>query len=604
MADMLFRRRRRHGYAMALMLVVLMVVTTITVTVVSTAVRDQESSRTAAARSEARLLGLYALEEFASRVTADPSLPAAAFAASPGTIQNVHPALWSGNSERWVPLPTPESRTPSGDPACETFQVDCYHLTLPTDAVLPELPGNPVAFTVVATVRIRCGGSETRCVYASFQQRLRSAQFFDFLLSHELTTLAPEALFASGSWESSPVDETAYGLYKESCSERASVREQVSLVGLTRTVGVTNHSDGLYTPESSADVTGCLDIAYQSDGNNEDTLKGPIYTTDDYITICESPTLGDVFVSGPGWSGKVYRSAPGCLPATPDPGTATWVTNQPFLVQPTSEKVVNDALRNFDASQLLRFEKADSATPVELRFTPTGVDVAGVAEGSGVFDYEGKVIVVRAPSSNWGSIDVLVSGTVAGATSVVVEGSVAIDDDLVYDTAVVNNCTQPGGSGHTRNCLSGNDVDVLSLTATERIEIWQACEDPDDQSCTGTSGDRFVHGIFTSPQGHVGTPDWQSNIDPTLEPGERRSTLHFYGSVASRFQGVYGSYGPATNGVRSLLSGFNKNFVHDDRLTRFTRGDSTLGALPPYVVESRIPVWVRLDVSEVGVSAP
>ena len=257
------QRRHRTGYAMALMLVVLMVVTTITVTVVSTAIRDQESSRTAAGRSEARLLGLYTLEEFASRISDDPLLPSRAFSAMTNAnstaLREAHPALRLANDENWIPLPMPQSRRPDGVTDCATFQIDCYHLTLPLDSAVPN-PQNPVAFTVVTTVRLRCGGEERRCVYASFQQRLRSAQFFDFLLSHELTTLAPEALFASGSWQvPASADKDAYAAYKAVCSEKAAQREQVSfLPELTRTRGSTTHTDGTYTPTGSVTVSGCV----------------------------------------------------------------------------------------------------------------------------------------------------------------------------------------------------------------------------------------------------------------------------------------------------------------------------------------------------------
>jgi hypothetical protein len=251
----------------------------------------------------------------------------------------------------------------------------------------------------------------------------------------------------------------------------------------------------------------------------------------------------------------------------------------------------------------LEFAKSDPNSPVELRFTPNGFTLTGVvnppAAGS---PYDGEIIVIRAPSSNWGSVDVLVSGTVAGVVSIVVDGSVAIDDDLVYEQAVVDGCVTPGGSQHNDGCLARNEDDVLSLTATERIEVWQECQNPGDQSCTtGASADRFIHGVFTSPQGYVGVPDWQDNVDSA---GSARGTLHFYGAVASRFQGVYGSYGPAAGGTRALLSGFNKSFVHDARLTKYTRGQGSLTGLPPYIVSARVPVWVRLDVSEVGVTAP
>jgi hypothetical protein len=251
----------------------------------------------------------------------------------------------------------------------------------------------------------------------------------------------------------------------------------------------------------------------------------------------------------------------------------------------------------------LEYDKSDPNSPVELRFTPNGFTLTGVVNpppaGS---SYDGEIIVIRAPSSNWGSVDVLVSGTVAGVVSIVVDGSVAIDDDLVYAQAVADGCVSPGGSQHSDGCLSLNEDDVLSLTATERIEVWQECQNPGDQSCTsGASADRFIHGVYTSPQGYIGVPDWQDNVDSA---GSARGTLHFYGAVASRFQGVYGSYGPAAGGTRALLSGFNKSFVHDARLTKYTRGQGSLTSLPPYIVSARVPVWVRLDVSEVGATTP
>ena len=357
-------------------------------------------------------------------------------------------------------------------------------------------------------------------------------------------------------------------------------------------------------------MSGCVDIAYQSGALDKDKLQGPIYTADDYITVCDSPALGDVFVSGPGSSGQVYRSAPNCGSATPTRQTsgASWVTNQPYLVQPTSEAVIDEALnevRNRSETPL-EFAKSDPASPAELRFTPSGFTLTGVtnppAAGS---PYDGEIIVIRAPSSNWGSVDVLVSGTVAGVVSIVVDGSVAIDDDLVYEQALADGCVSPGGSQHSAGCLAQNKDDVLSLTATERIEVWQECQNPGDQSCTsGATADRFIHGVYTSPQGYIGVPDWQDNVDSA---GSARGMLYFYGSVASRFQGVYGSYGPAAGGTRALLSGFNKSFVHDARLTKYTRDPDdpeALTGLPPYIVSARVPVWVRLDVSEVGVTTP
>lgn len=616
------RMRLRHGYAMALMLVVLMVVTTITVTVVSTAVRDQESSRTTAARAEARLLGLAALEEFAGRIIDDPLLPARAATA---TAQTVHPALrTTGTGAVWARLPMPAARLPEGgvpgtavgmdacpavdaSPGPTGYDYDCYYLEI-SDVVGPA--ANPVAFTVTATVRVRCAGVESRCVYASFQQRLRAAQFYDFVLAQELATLAPEALFPSGSWERLPdgnrgPNTDVYDRYRSACGATALERVDVSFTpSLINVSGEVDASEATFTPDgSSTGIDGCVDIAYQSDRDGADSVQGPLYTADDYVTVCGTPTLGDVFVSGPGYlDGAVRRpyrrgSAPLCRSGTPTLGAASRVAS-PYLIQPTSEFVVTEALARTD-SPVVRLAKADADQPIELRFDDSGDFSVEGSDNDGDESYGGTIIVVEG-DDRWGSVDVLVSGTVSGLVSLVVDGSVVIDGDLVYASSV--------GCNHVSTCLRQNQQDALSLTATERIEIWQTCGAASSQSCLpgnpSIATDRTVHGVLTSPQGYVGVPDWQTNTD-----GERKQgTLRFYGAVASRFQGVYGSYVADATGL-TLLSGFYKSFVHDDRLTRYSRQDGgdtgeLLAGLPPYVVASRLPVWVRLDVAEVGASSP
>jgi hypothetical protein len=105
-----------------------------------------------------------------------------------------------------------------------------------------------------------------------------------------------------------------------------------------------------------------------------------------------------------------------------------------------------------------------------------------------------------------------------------------------------------------------------------------------------------VHGILTSPAGFIGVPDWLTNFEDDRD----QATLEFVGSMASKYQGVFGSFGADGK----LLSGFKKDFTHDARFTKFVNGATVAPgfALPPFVVESEVPVWLRLDLSEVGYS--
>lgn len=562
--------RSRRGYAMALMLVVMLVITTITVTVISTATRDQESSRSASARAEARLLASYALEEFAARLVDDPTMP----------MEFTHPALRStAFDELWYPLPSEDGSTV--DPSlCTALQADCYYLT-----ISDRLPagGAPVSFKVTATVRVRCGGNESRCIYASFQQRLRATQFYDFLLSSEYSTLAPQAFLSPGA---SPDDWPDFASYQQTCTVRGATRQDVR---------------SLFTSPQGSTITGCVDMAYLAARDASDVLVGPLYTADDYLTTCADPDLGDVFVSGPGHphgeQRRFYRIASGTTCLVGSPSAESSMLNAPSLVQPGSEYVIDQALAGQD---IIELRKADPQTPVEIRFDVDEVTISG-SESDGTFDYDGKIIVVLGnddQDDDWSRVDARMGGTVDGVVSVVVDGSAVIDDDLVYASSA--SCPSTLSAVQLSQCLNNSSDpgkgDVLSLTATDRVEIWQYCDPNPENSCLpGSPETRQVHALITSPQGYVGVPDWQDNID-----GDRgQSHLVFYGSMATKFQGVFGSY--ASAGQTVLLSGYAKTFVHDERPTRFSRGetDAALPSLPPYVVSARIPVWTRLDLTEV-----
>jgi hypothetical protein len=623
---------------MSLMLVVMLVMTTITVTLVRTAFDNQSSSRDAAARAEARLYASAVLEEFYARVGTDPEFLRAVLAAdtdAAGAPEALHPALRrSADSDgAWALLPMPSARlegkapTPAGSLPCverDALRRDCYYLKVYAPETAPGVL--PPTVVIEATLRTRCAGTLTRCIYSRFQQRLRRTQFFDFALAQELATLAPEALFPAGSFDESGPNRDVFVEYRSRCANRRGLARSGVTLARDIVAGTSDSSTGRFTagdPTDSQPLTGCVDMAYQSDadGSGGDTLTGPIYTADDFITVCGSPQFSPVYVSGPGWGSgaatrKVYRvpSDPGCVGSAPSlpPTSATGV---PMLLQPPALDVLGDASSAVDArgatvSEIL--EKSDPDQPAVAVFDEGIVTFSNVTitdavscrttGGGGVeCPVDGRVLVLRNPDpssgSSSGSTDLHVSGVVAGMVSLVVEGSVAIVDDLVYR----------GGGVRT------NTEDVLTLTATERIEIWQACAAvPSGRSarrsdaCIGAGSaaatdpvDRRVHGILTSSLGYVGVPDWQTNTD--ADGLRTQETLTFFGSVASRYQGVYGAYASAGTANRTLVSGFYKNFTHDNlsRILSDAAGRETIEEQLPFFVQTETAVWNRLDVSEV-----
>jgi len=603
---------------MSLMLLVLLIITATTVTMVRTAYDNQSASRVAAARAQARLYAVAALEEFFARVSTDEGFLRDVLTFDGiGATNAPHPALRTPNdsTERWALLSMPsgwregQKAVPTGSLPCPAgdaaFVSDCYYLSVFGDAGSQALP--PVV-VVEVTLRTRCAGDPDRCIYTRFQQRLRRTQFFEFALAQELATLAPEALFPAGSFDAGAVNRDAFLKYRSACGNRRGLVRAGVVLDLAVLLGRTFSESGSFVPDGTdLTVEGCVDMAYQSDAatTSTDVLRGPVYTADDFITVCGSPDLSSVFVSGRGWdNGNPTRDAYRGSPSSSCSGSslsAKQETRVPMLLQPPPLDVLADA-EAADGAEVL--EKVNPNSPVVAVFAEdvvtftnavlrSGADCRVRGVGGVECPVDGEVLVVRNPSpslgSDYASVDLHVSGDVDGKVSLVVDGSVAIVDDLVYDPAA------------NLAALRSNSSDVLTLTATERIEIWQSCASdasPRYDNCTDDHEDRTVHGVLTSGLGYIGVPDWQYNTDA----GRTQKTLTFFGSIASRYQGVYGAYVEAGVTDRRLVSGFYKDFAHDDLSRIVNSGDPTRDSVEeqlPFFVETETAVWTRVDVTEV-----
>lgn len=618
---MIRRRRPRHAFAMALMLIVLMVLTVTTVTLVGTGVRDQQSARLSAGRGEARLLATSVLEDFFSRLKEDPTglydlLASQAGDALQGSVFAGYNTTFRRDTQptKWAVLPSVGrvSQTATtgavGTTPCavDDFTQDCFYVEIPKlERLGPE--NAPGSFLLRVSLRLRCGGVEARCIYSSFEQRVRRVQFYDFTLANELSTLDPRALFPQGSYTNpSNVNHKNYGIYADyvsKCVKRASLRDRTSpfevFTGVTN-AGATDSDaafawDGI---EPGVLFTGCVDVAYTADSSGSagrrDTFgaDSAIYSKDDWVSVCGSPGLSGMFLSGsgllatprsPAWSNIMtgFSVPADCPTATPPP---TRELNVPAMSLPSGSDVL-----------------AATGVVTPLR-TPTGSTPAvGTPQ---MIDLTGKsgLIVYRGDNVS-STLDAVIYGTVTGNVSVVVQGSVAVIGNIEYGNRAANH--------------------VLSLTASDRIEIWQSCFgsqnsaqpdpagflswwDPQRSCIPAEPVDRTINGVLTSPEGYIGVPDWLTNTDYSTadcaagaSPCRDQGALNFYGSMTSKFQGVFGSF-TTTGGTTELVSGFFKNFEHDKRLTELTNGLTSNLTLPPYLVETAAPVWVRLDLSEVA----
>jgi hypothetical protein len=620
---------------MSLMLLVLLILTSITVTMVRTAFDNQSASRAAAAKAQARLYAAATLEEFYARVSSDGNFLRDVLEFSQRDCgkdgsNSPHPGLRSAKTECgarddnvWVMLPMPsgwradQEAVPTGSASCpvgeDGLKFDCYYVKVFSDGSSGALPPSVV---VEVTLRTRCAGEEFRCTFTRFQQRLRRTQFFEFALAQELTTLAPEALFPPGSFDDeADLNHRAFLKYRSACGSKRGLVRAAVVLNESMTLGRTSANSGLFIPDASTlGITRCVDMSYHSDADEEDgagdVLAGPLYTADDFITICGEPTLEAIYVSGRGWENAAggrdtYRPAPGSVCVDSRPNSMRTATRAPMLLQPPVLDVLADA-ESAPSAEII--EKLDPNLPAtaeflgdDVRFSnvrlQSGEDCSTISPGLVSCPVAGEVLVLRTPfassGSSYASVDLKVSGDIEGMVSVVVEGSVAIVGDLKY----VNGAKAEGPNA--------NISDVLTLTATERIEIWQNCSrteaSPRLDNCTspppGPPGERVVNGILTSGLGYVGVPDWQYNTEQN-DAGEYREqqTLTFFGSIASRYQGVYGAY--VETDERQLVSGFYKNFAHDN-LSRILNNGKSIEEQLPFFVQTETAVWNRVDITEV-----
>jgi hypothetical protein len=660
---MIRRRRSRQGFAMALMLIVLMVLTVVTITLVGTGVRDQQSARLSAGRSEARLLATSVLEDFFSRLKEDPTSlydllgsPVGDLCPAQPDVQSALPCTQAtsvfdgydrairrdGQPAKWAVLPsvgrvsqTATTGIVGATPcAVDDFAQDCFHVEIPSADRLG--PANaPGSFMLRVNLRLRCGGEEARCIYSSFEQRVRRVQFYDFALAQEFTTLAPSALFPAGSFETDAPNRAAWARYDEQCGrdKRATARAGAPFAGNPVKIltgdpdggGAANWRTGRFVADDlgTLDFDGCLDIAYQGDAGSQDDLgQASVYTLDDYLTVCGNPSLSSVFLSGSGFSGgpfggtaRALGSEDGCNGSPNTPTGAVFEKLVPAMRLPSEQDVLGTA-RGVSGATVYNLTKT-GPTPIEITlngatWSAVNANLAGGNATNAIIVVDGaNHSATPAGSSEQGSLDVTLKGTVDGNLSIVVKGSAAIVDDLTYAGACV------GAAAKDTACLGDttrND-NALSVTASERIEIWQSCPvfnaNPDDEEnypCVQQGTDdprlpkeRIVHAVLTSPEGYIGVPDWLINIDASGDNGERtQATLFFFGSLTSKYQGVFGGFADG-----ELLSGYFKKFAHDERLTKATNSrvlDAAIPVIahPPYLVESSTPVWVRLDLSEVA----
>jgi hypothetical protein len=311
----------------------------------------------------------------------------------------------------------------------------------------------------------------------------------------------------------------------------------------------------------------CLSVSFQGEGIRKDVVNGPVYSFDNWISVCGNPTFNQgVFVRGSGYDGKVFRPSNDTICAAsgaPQFTDNVTVTRQQGLSMPSTQataaqvRSIPGAYRYIASdTATLRFGSAGTAPNVTTTYTITGVEGGPVT--SVIPPNTPAVFFFDRPAGSSDGGKVRVSGTTSGRISVFATGDLIIDGDLLY----------AGGT-------TGNTSDITGLTSIDgAIKIAKS---------SGFTN-RTVHAMMLSLDRAIQVDKWEERDSFATAP-----TLTLYGAIAAKYQGVFGGY-DSLAGI--LVSGYRKNFLFDDRLR------SGLDLQPPYLVNPLETVWERLDTTE------
>jgi hypothetical protein len=597
---MILSRRRRHntggllrsargdrGYAMILFIIVLLVITVMSTTVTTTAYQAASSARDAADRLSARALAANAVDEFYAGLTTRPELITVN---SDGTLESAHPAVRDATTPAaWARMDG--SNPVSCDPAGADKAKDCYFVDLTGEKLGSSTRIRSVVVNV--TTRVGCDPAGDYCTYAKFQQRIRRVQFFDYLFFNQYTALDPARY--SDAFAANP---TVAGQLQAACAGNATQRAKGLLAA------------GL--PSQFA----CLEISYLGRTNTApsasgapagtDIVRGPVYTADEYISICGNPLFtGSVAVHGSGathgGSRDVWKSAEESNSTVLCNGIANngkgffgpTTVDAPLLEMPSLVRSLSEVLTgtvNNLTQDRVRIEPDTAGVPVRITFSGgasgTQIDITDgrFTEGcspvtsSCNLKSQAAVIVTRANSST--PVVAEVSGTVSGQVMLFSADDIVVTNDLRYS----------GGR-------TGTDVTVL--VAGNNLKIDQVT--PSAPAGTVQPG-RTIDGFLVALNGGPHVPNWASSTSsPRWSDGTAATstkplapTLTVFGGIAGKYQGVYGGFNGTTGYV---VHGYTKDFTFDARLAL---GKTTP---PPLLIAPDSSAWLRVDITEVPVSS-
>ena len=353
-----------------------------------------------------------------------------------------------------------------------------------------------------------------------------------------------------------------------------------------------------FTGDSDANSAYCSDITFVS----TDKLNGKMHTNDAFM-VCGTPQfLGDTTTSWTGAGGLMYRDGcPTSHPVFANPTGPTYAT--PLTMPPTNSALKSQTLTGTGGCLYTGPTRivllANGTMNVKSPFTKnTNNTTPGACpkNGIGPLPTNGVIYVQNVPSGaadpNFTSGcpynvtsrahplgmpipndmnsyvcrngDVFIEGTLKGQLTVASENNIDITWHLQYSTGV-------------------NGTDLLGLIADNFVEVYHPvnCASGTASSCNLNANfptETARNATFSSPILQAAMLSLSHSVRvQAWDRGAPLGTIHVTGVLAQRYRGPVG-----TNSNGSIVSGFSKDYVYDQRLAYLS---------PPYFLDPVASQW-------------
>lgn len=286
--------------------------------------------------------------------------------------------------------------------------------------------------------------------------------------------------------------------------------------------------------ESQGRPTECLSPAY----TQNDSIEGSVFTNDDNVKICGTPTLQA--------GSNIYAQSAFPVVGIPGQDCPPVDTNAPQYQQassPLTSRPIGDYISVTPAGDT--YVIPSSGATLVLSNTSLNYSSSTQSFSRTVADMSTGVVSFTCANPN--SCNLNVSGDLKGRLTIYSQGNITISNNLTYD----------GHSCSASSSLDNTNPNMLGIAAYQNIIV--------PQNIVGPTARRCIDAALYAQTGTIYTPGWTT---PTFAAGDA-PTLKITGALGSNYRATFagfalGDLGSSQNSV--VVSGYKKVLNYDTRM--------------------------------------